>query len=273
MDSADPPRKGPARSLELLSVVAPMLDEREGAEAFYDRVCSALGEIPFELVVVDDGSSDGTAEILDALAQSDARVRVLHLSRSFGHQNAITAGLDHASGYAVVMIDGDLQASPTRQEPREQNPGGRFFGRGGLRPSPVLREKNPVLIDSDLRKPKVADFARLADHEARLVPIGSLKPFGGNPRRGDVAAIRESLRVNGQYRPVVVRRETSEVLAGNHTLKAAGEEGWSELWATGGPTGPGSGARATTPRPARCRRRRHPGCAPRAVARPRPRPF
>ncbi len=72
----------------------------------------------------------------------------------------------------------------------------------------------------------------LPDHEARLVPIGSLKPFGGNPRRGDVAAIRESLRVNGQYRPVVVRRETSEVLAGNHTLKAAGEEGWQELWAT-----------------------------------------
>ncbi len=112
MNSADRLRNGPARSLELLSVVAPMLDEREGAEAFYARVRSALGEIPFELIVVDDGSSDGTAEILDGLAQSDLRVRVLHLSRSFGHQNAITAGLDHASGDAVVMIDGDLQDPP-----------------------------------------------------------------------------------------------------------------------------------------------------------------
>jgi len=112
MNSADRLRNGPPRSLELLSVVAPMLDEREGAEAFYARVRSALGEIPFELIVVDDGSSDGTAEILDGLAQSDPRVRVLHLSRSFGHQNAITAGLDHASGDAVVMIDGDLQDPP-----------------------------------------------------------------------------------------------------------------------------------------------------------------
>lgn len=112
MDSGEHPPHGASRSLELLSVVAPMLDEREGAEAFYTRVCSALGDIPFELIVVDDGSEDGTAEILDSLAESDPRVRVLHLSRAFGHQNAITAGLEHASGDAVVMIDGDLQDPP-----------------------------------------------------------------------------------------------------------------------------------------------------------------
>lgn len=69
-------------------------------------------------------------------------------------------------------------------------------------------------------------------HDARLVPIDSLKPYGKNPRRGDVDAIRASLRVNGQYRPVVVRAKTGEVLAGNHTLKAAQAEGWTELWAT-----------------------------------------
>ena len=70
------------------------------------------------------------------------------------------------------------------------------------------------------------------NHEARLVPVDELKLYGRNPRRGDVEAIRESLRVNGQYRPLVVRRKTSEVLAGNHTLKAARAEGWSEVWAT-----------------------------------------
>jgi site-specific DNA-methyltransferase (adenine-specific) len=64
------------------------------------------------------------------------------------------------------------------------------------------------------------------------VPIGSLKPYGRNPRRGDVAAIRRSLEVNGQYRPVVARTGSGEVLAGNHTLAAALELGWAELAAT-----------------------------------------
>lgn len=72
----------------------------------------------------------------------------------------------------------------------------------------------------------------MIDHDAHLVPIDSLKPYPGNPRRGNVSVIRESLRLNGQYRPVVVRAKTREVLAGNHTLQAAVEEGWTEIWAT-----------------------------------------
>jgi glycosyltransferase involved in cell wall biosynthesis len=100
------------RNLRLLSIVAPMFDEEATAEAFYERVCAALEGIQFELVVVDDGSSDSTPEILDRLASSDPRVRVVYLSRNFGHQTAITAGLDHASGDAVVMIDADLQDPP-----------------------------------------------------------------------------------------------------------------------------------------------------------------
>src|SRR5688500_4813766 len=100
------------RELRLLSVVAPMLDEEGLAREFCARVASALEGVPFELLVVDDGSSDGTGGILDEIAAADERVRVLHLSRSFGHQMAITAGLDHAVGDVVVMLDGDLQHPP-----------------------------------------------------------------------------------------------------------------------------------------------------------------
>lgn len=64
------------------------------------------------------------------------------------------------------------------------------------------------------------------------VPVSGLKPYGTNPRRGDVGAIVESLRVNGQYRPIVVRAGTNEVLAGNHTLLAARELGWPDIAAT-----------------------------------------
>jgi DNA modification methylase len=64
------------------------------------------------------------------------------------------------------------------------------------------------------------------------VPIETLRPYAGNPRRGDVATIRASLEAHGQYRPVVVRSSTREVLAGNHTLQAATELGWTEIAAT-----------------------------------------
>ena len=107
-------REGDARGgrVGLVSVVAPMFDEEETVEVFYDRVRRALDGVRFELVLVDDASRDRTPELLDRLASSDPRVKVLHLSRNFGHQAAITAGLEHASGDAVVMLDGDLQDPP-----------------------------------------------------------------------------------------------------------------------------------------------------------------
>ena len=67
---------------------------------------------------------------------------------------------------------------------------------------------------------------------SQTVPIHDLRPFPGNPRRGDIAAIRESLEQHGQYRPIVVRRQTNEVLAGNHTLSAAKQLGWTEIAVT-----------------------------------------
>ncbi len=104
--------EGAPRSLNLLSVVAPVYNEEATIQEFYSRVCSALEGVNFELVLVDDGSSDGSTASLDQLATTDPRVRVVYLSRNFGHQTALTAGLDHARGDAVVMLDADLQDPP-----------------------------------------------------------------------------------------------------------------------------------------------------------------
>jgi glycosyltransferase involved in cell wall biosynthesis len=100
------------RQLALVSVVAPMLNEEGTARIFCDRVREAMDALPWELVIVDDGSKDATPTILAEIAAADPRIKVLTLSRNFGHQMAITAGLDHAVGDAVVMIDADLQDPP-----------------------------------------------------------------------------------------------------------------------------------------------------------------
>ena len=89
-----------------------MHNEEGNARALYERVTAALEPFDWELVIVDDGSRDRTPEILAELAASDQRVKLVSLSRNFGHQAAITAGLEHARGDAVAMIDADLQDPP-----------------------------------------------------------------------------------------------------------------------------------------------------------------
>jgi glycosyltransferase involved in cell wall biosynthesis len=112
MSTSPTPITRAPRTLKLLSVVVPVFDEEATVRALHTRVCAALADIPFELLLVDDGSRDGTPAILAEIAASDERVRVLELSRNFGHQAALTAGLDHATGDAVVMMDADLQDPP-----------------------------------------------------------------------------------------------------------------------------------------------------------------
>jgi glycosyltransferase involved in cell wall biosynthesis len=99
----------------LVSVVVPVYNERESLPALTSRLRVTLEEVAgesFEILLVDDGSSDGSAELMDAAAQADPRVRVLHLSRNFGHQAALQAGLDRAQGRAVILMDADLQDPP-----------------------------------------------------------------------------------------------------------------------------------------------------------------
>jgi dolichol-phosphate mannosyltransferase len=100
------------RELRLLSVVVPLHDEEGSVRELHARVAAALDGVPFELVLVDDASRDSTPVLVAELAAGEPRVRVIHLSRNFGHQAALTAGLEHARGDAVVMLDGDLQDPP-----------------------------------------------------------------------------------------------------------------------------------------------------------------
>lgn len=96
------------------SIIAPIYNEKENLPELYRRVRDVLdstGE-PWELLLVDDGSGDGSAEIIRSLAREDKRVRPVIFARNFGHQVAVTAGLDYSRGDAVVIIDADLQDPP-----------------------------------------------------------------------------------------------------------------------------------------------------------------
>ena len=99
----------------LLSVVVPCFDEEPVIVETHRRltgVLEGLKELEFEIIYIDDGSKDETPKILESLQMEDERVRVLRLSRNFGHQIAVTAGLENSSGDAVVIIDADLQDPP-----------------------------------------------------------------------------------------------------------------------------------------------------------------
>ena len=97
-----------------LSVVAPIFNEQGNIRRLYESLRDVLNELgaDFELIFVNDGSTDASADIVTDLHGGDARVKLLSLSRNFGHQAALTAGLDKASGDAVIMMDADMQHPP-----------------------------------------------------------------------------------------------------------------------------------------------------------------
>jgi len=96
------------------SVVIPVFNEEENLPEMYRRLVAVMDRLdgPFEIVFVNDGSRDRSYEVMLRLHEKDSRVKILDFSRNFGHQIAITAGLDYASGEAVIIMDADLQDPP-----------------------------------------------------------------------------------------------------------------------------------------------------------------
>ena len=101
-------------SSKLISIVIPMYYEEKVAEECYKRLKSVMDTCgyEYELIFVNDGSRDGTLDILERIAENDKNIKVLSFSRNFGHQVAVTAGIDKAKGNAIIIIDADLQDPP-----------------------------------------------------------------------------------------------------------------------------------------------------------------
>lgn len=99
---------------KLLSLVVPAFNEEEAMEQSFERTYRAMSSIgyPFEIIYIDDGSRDRTWEIIFRLAREHEEVKALRFSRNFGHQLAVTAGMDEAKGDAVIIMDADLQDPP-----------------------------------------------------------------------------------------------------------------------------------------------------------------
>lgn len=96
------------------TIVGPVYNEAESLEPFVQRVSEVMDQMgePWELLLVDDGSTDGSTACIQRLAQADPHVRPLIFARNFGHQLAVTAGLDYSRGQAVIIMDTDLQDPP-----------------------------------------------------------------------------------------------------------------------------------------------------------------
>lgn len=100
---------------KLCSIVVPVFNEIDGLSNFHDSLLAVISDLglDIELIYVDDGSSDGTDALLEKLAQDDKMITPIYLSRNFGHQAALTAGLDAAKGDIIISMDGDGQHPPT----------------------------------------------------------------------------------------------------------------------------------------------------------------
>jgi len=95
-----------------LSVVAPVFDEAGNLRPLHTAICTALGDRNFEVVYVNDGSTDGSREELDSIAKEDPRAKVIHFIRNYGQTAALSAGIHHSSAPLLATIDADMQNDP-----------------------------------------------------------------------------------------------------------------------------------------------------------------
>jgi len=97
------------KPFETIEIIIPVYNEESGIETFHAQLCAVVDELRFQFnfTYVNDGSSDNTQAVLENLVNSDGRVKVIELSRNFGHQAAITAGIDQADADVVITMDGD----------------------------------------------------------------------------------------------------------------------------------------------------------------------
>ena len=104
----------PSKDLALLSIIVPLYNEADNILPLYENVIGIAPslECDFELILVNDGSMDGSRAILDDIASRDGRVKVIHFRRNFGQTTAIMAGIDYSSGDVLIPMDGDLQNDP-----------------------------------------------------------------------------------------------------------------------------------------------------------------
>ncbi|MGC8548241.1 MAG: glycosyltransferase family 2 protein [Acidobacteriaceae bacterium] len=173
----------------LLSLVIPVLNEEQTLPITLGRLREVLQDVHWEVIFVDDGSTDSTPQLIEQIAAEDAGVKLIRLSRNFGHQTAITAGLDFADGDAVVVMDADLQ------DPPELLPRMLELCRQGydlVSPQRILRES-----DTPFKRWSAAVYyqimARMADQ--KLTPqVGDFRLYS---RRG--VQVMRSLREQHRY--------------------------------------------------------------------------
>ncbi len=149
----------PSTVTPLVSIAVPCYNEAEAIQAFYEGITDvfrALPHVRFEVVLVDDGSGDGTLEKLTALVDRDGRFRVVELSRNFGKEAALTAAIDHARGDAVIPMDVDLQDPPELI--------GNLIAEWQRGADVVLARRVNRRSDSFLKRRTAAMFYRLHNH-------------------------------------------------------------------------------------------------------------
>src|SRR3989344_3599951 len=97
---------------KLISVIVPFLNEEANLKILYKRLIKTLSGFGYEIIFINDGSSDSSQDIVEDIIKKDSQVKLINFSKNFGHQVAVSCGLDFASGDAVVIIDADLQDPP-----------------------------------------------------------------------------------------------------------------------------------------------------------------